>query len=357
MNLFARSLLVFTLLPLISCGSSNPAGSPVIPKQSYVYVANSTDWGIEVFSVDSVSGALTPYQTVPLATPPFALALKSTGDFLYYTDSLQVFALAVGKDGKLTSVGSPLDAGVGCARLVSAGSYVYAACSMAIAAYKIERNGTLTVVSGSPFSGHVGTGGMSIDPTGHVLYTFFNGSTNGYLSSFALDSSTGSVSSAGTDKMFLGQITGIDIDPSGKYLYVVTSTVLGGPLSDSLSKYAIQSDASLTSVSSSPLDPAPSALALDPSGKLFYLTFQINTRVESLVPDTSGVLTKTGYSQPLPLTPMCMQVDASGKVLVLSLYGNQGLFAFPTDSTGKLSASSSTFLQGKSLYSIVSGSR
>lgn len=348
------ALLVLVLFGFTSC-SSTTGTTPPAPTQSFVYVGNFSDRTIEVYSVNSTAGTLTPVQLFLVATPPVALAAHPSGKFLYYTDSLQVFALSVASDGKLTSIGSPLDAGVGCVSLQRAGGFVYAGCSMRIAGYKINADGTLNTVSGSPFLFPLATKSMSADPNGKALFVVDNGGTvSGYLHSFTLDTSTGAVTAGSGDQNFGSAIlTSSSIDPTGTHLFLVSSSTLGGPLGDALNEYSIGSNASLTVLPSLALDWTPDQIAEGPTGVL-YISYQANPRIQSYKVDSNWTATKTTSSQTVPLPPWRMKVDASGKVLMAALNGNLGIEVFPVDSNGDISPSTGNFLQGKSIYSIES---
>ena len=342
------------ILSMTGCGVLNPFSNDTTSSKSYIYVGNFTDRTVEVFSVDAGTGAMTAVQSFALTTPPAAIAIQKSGKFLYYTDSLQVFALSIGSDGKLAAIGSPVNAGVGCTGLESSGSFVYAGCSGAIAAYKIGSDGTITAASGSPFSFAGGTASMSLDPTGHTLYVIGSGSAvNGYLKTFVLNTTTGAVAAGSGDKTFVGLLTGSAIDASGKNLYLVTSTTLGGPASDALNQYAIQSDASLTPVQSTALAMFPGLISANSAGNILYVSYQTNYRIQSYTVCSGGVI-DTSKFQTLTLPPAFMRLDASGKVLVAILSGNQGVVSFPVDSAGNISPSGGTHLQGKSLTSIAS---
>ncbi|HEX6880452.1 MAG TPA: hypothetical protein VF135_08820 [Terriglobales bacterium] len=351
-----KAFLALTLLVLTGCGGDSVISVPPVPAQSFVYVGNFSDRTIEVFSVKDISETLAPVQAFSVATPPVALASHASGKFLYYTDSLQVFALSVGADGKLASIGSPLDAGVGCVSLERVGNFVYAGCSMRIAAYKIKADGTLSTVAGSPFLFPLATKTMSVDPNGKALFVVDNGGTvSGYLRSFTLNVSTGAVTPGSGDQIFGNAIlTSSSIDSTGTHLFVVSSSTLGGPVGDVLNEYSIGPDASLTFIPSLALEWTPDQIAPSPSDSVLYISYQVNPRIQSYTIDSNWLVRKTSYSQAVPLPPFRMKVDASGKLLVAALNGNQGVMVFPVDSSGNISPSMGTFLQGKTVYAIES---
>ncbi len=351
-----KVLLALALLGFSGCGDTSSNSNPPTPTKSFVYVGNFSDRIIEVFSANSTSGTLAPVQSFSVATPPVALAAHPSGKFLYYTDSLQVFALSVASDGTLTTIGSPLDAGVGCVSLERAGNFVYAGCSMRIAAYKINGDGTLSTVAGSPFLFPLATKAMSVDPNGKALFVVDNGgSISGYLHSFTLDPSTGAVTAGSGDQNFSSAIlTSSSIDPAGTHLFLVSSSTLGGPVVDVLNEYTIGSNASLTFMPSLALDWTPDLVAESPTDRVVYVSYQTNPRIQSYTIDTNWLVRKTSSSQTISLPPFRMKVDASGKLLVAALNGNLGVEVFPVDSSGNISASTGTFLQGKTIYAIES---
>lgn len=199
---------------------SMPTGIAVNPGGNFLFVANQASNNVSVFSVSgtsltAVSGS--PFTTIPLGTTaptgPIAVAVSATGNFLYvannFTGTLSAFSI---NSGVLTPLGqSPYTVGTAPSGLgiVPSGAFLYVANSGSnnISAFAIcdkvvttcadpnHPDGTLTPVSGSPFSLGSGTGPVAIaaDPAFHFLYVLDKGSND--ISQFSYGSGTGQLTS------------------------------------------------------------------------------------------------------------------------------------------------------------------
>jgi len=94
-------------------GSAVPAGttpSAVVsePYGQYLYVANSGSNDLSAYSINALTGALTPISgTFPTVTAPSALAVSNNGKYLYVTGSTagEVQQFTINSDGSLTNAG------------------------------------------------------------------------------------------------------------------------------------------------------------------------------------------------------------------------------------------------------------
>jgi 6-phosphogluconolactonase (cycloisomerase 2 family) len=150
-------------------------------------------------------------------------------------------------------------------------------------------SGSLTLVSGSPFTAGVGMNpfGLVVDSSGQFLYV---GNTfgSGTISAFSIDAVSGKPTPV-TGSPFA---TGIDprsvcVDPSGKFLFA-------GTLGDGkVSVYTIGASGGLTPVSGSPfaVGVGISGVAVDPSAKFLYVADNSPGSVRALSIGATGALT------------------------------------------------------------------
>jgi DNA-binding beta-propeller fold protein YncE len=144
---------------------SYPWGVTIDSRGKFAYVTNYESGSVSAYAVDARSGALTQVQGSPFAagSGPFGIAIDPTGPFLYvvnlHSDTVSGYLISP-SSGVLTQVqGSPFAAGTDPYGVVidPSGKFAYVAnaywgsSSGNISAYRIQRNGSLTPVKGSPF--------------------------------------------------------------------------------------------------------------------------------------------------------------------------------------------------------------
>ncbi len=136
-----------------------------------------------------------PASTIAAGTNPVAMAMDSTGKFLFVADSVTntVAAFSIGSTGQLSAVGAPLATGTTpvSVRVHPTGQFVFTANqgSNDVSAFSFDSSGALTALSGSPFSVLPGTSPsyVAIDTSGTLLFVA-NRDTNN-ISVFSIDSS------------------------------------------------------------------------------------------------------------------------------------------------------------------------
>jgi 6-phosphogluconolactonase (cycloisomerase 2 family) len=289
--------------------SPRPVSIALHPSRNFLYVPNLTSNTVSGFSIDHTTGVLTPIGTALPPTPvcasvsvcsnPIVAAVNSGGQFLFVLNqgsaspsvpaSISVFGIDQTR-GLLTAVsGSPF----AFASLVAPNPqfmavsptqgflYVSNGAAGNISAFAIGASGTLTELSGSPFS--VGAGataaGFAIDPKGQFLY--------------AADSANNKIASF---------------------------NVAGGPLA---------------AVGSFPAGTQPVAVAVDSTSTFVYSANHLSNDV-SAFKSTSGALTQVAGSpygvQPNGSTgspqPIFLTVDVSNSFLYVANSGSSTISAF-----------------------------
>jgi 6-phosphogluconolactonase len=213
---------------------TGPVSVAVTPKASFAYVANQFTNTVSGFSVAS-SGALTklPGSPYPVGISPSAVAITPDGNFLYIantgSNTISAFAICanasvtcVTPDGSLTPVtGSPFSAGVGPVSIAAdtSGKYLFVADEQSnqISQYKVSTGtGVLTVqsppavsVGTNPVSVAVRAGsGAILGDGGTTNYVYVANTGSASISTFSYDTLTGTLTLVG------GPITTIGNQPS-----------------------------------------------------------------------------------------------------------------------------------------------
>ena len=297
---------VLTPVPGSPFATGNGARSAVLaPSKKVLYVANSGDNDISLFTVSS-SGTLTEVtpRTTTNGTPIF-LAIDPAGGFLYVatsspSNSISVFSIS-SSSGALTTVGSPFPIGVSAT-------------------------------------------GMKLTPSGNFLFVASAGAP-GSVSVLAVKAGVLSIvaqTTAGTNPV------GLATDSSGSFLYVANS------LDNSISSFSIDASGALTQVSSFvDLSTVPLALAVDPSGKYLYVA---NTGSNNITGYTisSGALTVLSTSPFGGISsPGSIAVDPNDKYLLVGSQSSGGIAVYRLDASNGTLSSPATYSSGSSVTSIV----
>lgn len=199
-DLNANHVAAFTINS--STGALTAIGSPVAtgaepvqptvdPSGRFLYVTDYSDpnGGISAYTINSVSGALTPVLGSPFPTQigtfpgPIVPVINPGGNFLFVT------LLGIPRFNQL------------------------------VAAFTIDAGtGALTPVAGSPFPAGSGPLGVAVDPAGKFLYAANDG--DGTISAFIINGTSGALTQVSGSPFPAGSnLSGLAIDPSGKFLY------------------------------------------------------------------------------------------------------------------------------------------
>jgi 6-phosphogluconolactonase (cycloisomerase 2 family) len=357
----------------------------------FAFVADTTNGSVTTFTIDdsntATAGELTQatggVATGAVGSAPVGIVAKSAGAgayFLYTADSgtATVTQYAVAANGTTTVVGTT-GTGTGSTPTGIAidpqGNFLLVTDSNAgaggsgdgtIDVFQITAGtGVLTTqVANSPFLtaavGGVNPVSVAVDPTDSFAYAanIFNPGLG--LAGFTFDKSTvdatpGNLTPFGTNPQVATGTAPIwvTIDPVGPYVYVANN---GDGMADGLgtiSGWKIGSGGALTVITGSPFNggtgglatnAAPTAMAIDPTGKFLYVTDGANDEVVAFtINQLTGALTAlaTGstISVPTGSVPGPLTMDPSGHFVYV---GNTFLdtisefYADPT--TGELSS-------------------
>ena len=300
--------------------------------QQNVAVPGGSINGIATYNILS-DGKLANIGTVTLPAAPLALAMDSSGKFLFVAVGGSVYVYSIGPNATLAQVGKPTalpaqpgaqGAPIASALAVTPTVYPsqFAFCSAAtpptteylyvtdsvnyvVLNYSISSSGGLTLVpfsttSGSPSGAPTGTvpSGIAVDPCNRFAYVS-NASPNNSVSAYRICSVASLAASCPTANFSLQPITaspypaGDDpgpllVDPYGKYLYVLDTG------SNQISGYSIGSaTGALTAFTGAPiatnLEPTSIAIRKDDSW-LFVSNLNSANISEYAITQATGVL-------------------------------------------------------------------
>jgi 6-phosphogluconolactonase (cycloisomerase 2 family) len=286
-------------------GSPFPTGSApqsvvVHPSKTFLYVANSGDNDLSLYTI--ASGGLTEVTPrTPTGTTPSLLALDAAGSFLYVgnSGSHDISVFSIGSKGKLTAVsGSPFPIGLVPLnmRLSPSGNFLYVTGLQpgVVIVYSLKA-GVPSPVAAVPTGASPAASpfGLAMDLSGSHLYVG-NSSPDNTISEF-------SVGSNGLLTLVNGSPIGgtlnnpfsLFVDSSGKYLFV------GNEGSSNITAYTIGSGGALTLLANSPFGTGaqPNLIAGDPNGKYLLVGMQTgNIQVFGLAPSTGTLTSFATYS-------------------------------------------------------------
>jgi 6-phosphogluconolactonase (cycloisomerase 2 family) len=219
--------------------------------------------------------------------------------------------------------------------------------------------GALTAVAGSPFSIGSNLSGIAIDPSGQFLYVVDHGSGSSGLFAYSINSTTGVLAPITGSPFATGSSPfSITITPSGQYVYVANSQ------SSSISGYAMNSTTgALTPLAGSPFPAATNvyALTMHPSGTFLYAANGSSDSVAGY-----AINSATGALTAVPGSPFASGTDAdsvaldpAGKFLYVGNYLDGTISAYTINSsTGSLTGITGSPFDtgagagGKSTYSV-----
>jgi 6-phosphogluconolactonase (cycloisomerase 2 family) len=268
--------------------SSGPYSIAVDPSGQFVYVGNIRG-GVEAYSIDQASGALaeitgSPFQDVHT---PNAIAVDPTSKYVYVANnyggptnqgSVSVYTIdaATGALSEITNSPYTVNYNPGSIAVDSAGKFLYLAGSSGEVAFGIDSaSGALTPLTGSPLPlGTIGVA-ISLNPVQPFAYSTYNSTGRVGLASYSVDTITGALSNiANLSYPAAVEIGPIAVDPTGKFVYVLTD--LGGaPLVASIQAYSADaSTGALTSLVGAPFvgPPGPHAMVVDRAGDFLFVT-------------------------------------------------------------------------------------
>jgi 6-phosphogluconolactonase (cycloisomerase 2 family) len=356
-------ILPGTILPIIPTGA-HPQFITIDPTGRTLYATDSTSNLVYFFSIDPVTGLLTPAGTRAMRAGPGAVAFVSgtapvtpTPTFAYVANAgaatVSAFEItpATGFLTELVGVGSPFPLTPGTnPQSVAAdpfGRYLYVANQVGnnVSAFSIDSGtGSLIAVTGpppSPFSTGAGPRAVTVEASGRFAYVANAGDNT--VSAFAITPATGLLTElVGVGSPFpLTPGTNpqsVAADPLGRYLYVANQG------SDNVSAFSIDSGTgSLIAVTGPPSSPFPTglgtgprAIVAEPTGRFLYVANTGTDTVSAyLIDAATGSLTGIGlpFSVALGTGPVSLSADPLGRFLYVANKTSNNVSAFAINPT------------------------
>jgi 6-phosphogluconolactonase len=268
--------------------------------------------------------------------------------------------------GTLTQLsGSPYTVGDGAVSLVlhPSGKFLYVAnpgtagaAENDISLFDVQSNGTLAEVpprtSVAPFGSQPSL--LVMDPAGGYLYVMNSLSNN--ISVFSIDSSSGVLTQLPNSPFPIGvPLLNMKVTPSGNYLFVSSSSpVSSGTPYGSIAVYSLNAGTlTLTARPISSAGSTPNGMAVDPTGTYLYVTNTGTNSIAIFSIGSSGALTQVNGS---PLAgyvdgdPVSLILDPKGQFLYVANQASNNVAVYSISSTTglpvALTTSTSTFAFG-----------
>jgi 6-phosphogluconolactonase len=341
---------------LFGCGggSSNSGPTPQ-PEPPAEFLYSSSMDGITAFSVDSSTGALSSgfqaASTLTASDPLANMVSDPSGKFLFACDvgssSTEAFSINP-KTGALAMIsGSTLSIqgfGAGNLSIDPTGRFLYGASSAGVSAFTVNSTtGVLSAITGSPFSDGSMLRESVMDPSGKFLYALSSTSPQNTISVFAINSSSGVLNPivGSPFQLPFGATYSVALHPSGKFLYV------SYPQTEQIAAWSIDaSSSSLTIVPGSPFasgavsGEAPNGLLMAPSGGFLYAWSGGATVFGFSVDANSGALSAiNGYPFTLSSATDYFAIDPLSQFLYAAYANADTVAGFNIDATtGALTA-------------------
>ena len=335
----AAALLVVCagIAPWIACSSTS---------SHFVYAAIPGASQILAYREDPNSGVLTVVAGSPFTTgtttAPQALVIHPSKKFLYVANSQEndIALYTIGSDGGLTEV-TPRTPNVGNTPTLmlmdSAGSFLYVgnAVSLDISVFSIDSgSGALAPISGSPFPIGISPISMQLSPAGNFLFVGGGPGSEGVVESFSLNTgvpvAVGAFPTNGTSPF------GMAVDANGTLLYVANKD------SNSITEFSIDSNGVLAQIPGSPLGEtftAPIALQIDSTGQFLYVANEGSNNIAAYTIASDGSLTVLTNSPFGSATgPSIFATDPNGKYLLVGNQSSPAIQVFTLGSDGTLSS-------------------
>jgi 6-phosphogluconolactonase len=223
---------------------SSPRAAAIDSTGNYLLVTNNLfDGTVSVFAVGSGGGTLSQVPNSPFSAGPYPTDLKITGTFVYVAnpsiEKVEVFSLNTSNGFLTPSLNPPVTAGAGLNAIAidPGGHYLYTANTSdktfgTVSAFQIDAtSGDLTEIYGSPYcstpgctGAGSGPGALAVDPSGKFLYVSTPGSTSS-IWGFTINSANGQLVPLTNSPFSLSAGTlFLIMEPTGKFFYIGDQT-------------------------------------------------------------------------------------------------------------------------------------
>jgi 6-phosphogluconolactonase (cycloisomerase 2 family) len=294
------------------------------------YVPNRLSSYISIFAIDGIDGRLKPVAASPYSHPDFvrigAMAFSPSRTFAYVTDAGNLRLHRLGVDavtGALTRLDAVSLGGGGSHEIAvdPLGRFVYVSNfdPGTVSAFAVDAStGSLTSVPGSPFALGGASRELVLDPAGRWLYVANQGLSR--IHAFAVDPASGALTEVAGSPYALPNIAfSVALDPPGKVLYATAGVGVG-------LIYAFSSNAStgaLTPIAGSPFGAVLTACSstVDPLDRFVFTANSVGSlgsvstfskALDGSLVQISGSPVRAGES------PCDVTVDPSGRFVYVA---------------------------------------
>lgn len=321
----------------------------ILPPPKFLYATEFSAGAIAEYTVNPLTGSISPtsQRSISAHTQPVDISPDLGGYRLYAANlgSNDADAYFINRsNGTLSQVpGSPFALpGPGLRVVVHpSGHFVYVSSSNSggattdVNAFAVQADGSLSAVSGSPFSVPGGLGPLAMDPNGTYLYASSSSGNIGAVAAFSINKTSGALATVPGSPFLVPNYSGcnsycqvtptdVAVDHLGKYVYAV----LG--IEDAITAFSInQSTGALTDLPGSPYAEKyfcvfqdvcnySWTMSIDPNDRFIYVSdsesndfsiFSLNQNTG--VPSYAGA-TASGLGISVPFT---LEVDPSGSFI------------------------------------------
>jgi len=228
----------------------------------------------------------------------------------------------------LISCGSSSDVSAGTGLL-----YVTTQGNTSVSAWAIDLStGAITTNNNATATGNKATS-IVFTPSGDAA--FVANSQDNTVSTFTVNTdgtlaTTSNTQPTGTTPLALS------MDPGGKFLFVANQGTFNQIQSGSISVFSV-SGSQLTEVSGSPFSTAlptdvsgsgPASVAISPNGQYLYVANQFSNTVEAFAVDSSGALILPGTVYPVGTAPSAVTFSPDGNFIFVTNQGTNNISAF-----------------------------
>ncbi len=332
MKLTVRTLVLTALTGvLVACGGGSGGGNvtPPPPPSSAPYLFTASRGQVWSFAVNSSTGALGSGASVAISgLVSQGVMADPAGNFLYVSDAVadKVHVFSINSNGSLSEIsGSPYTVGTpsgltsasGMA-MDSAGKFLYVTdlTNDDVAGFTVNSStGALTAMNPATFATSTTPVQVAVDASDKYVYVTNYSDSTGGVSAFSFDTS-GALTAVPGSSPFNILINGgpIGLATTGQYVYAAEQNA------DKVAALSIMSGTGgLSPVAGTPFDTgdAPTGVAITPNGKFLYVANNVDATISAYsVNSTTGELTElTGSPFTATAAPWYLAVDPAGKFL------------------------------------------
>jgi 6-phosphogluconolactonase len=343
-------LLLVILAAGALAGCAAPLGPPPPGAKSRVYVADLTQNVLLVYIIDDfLTGSLRPLPGSQVATNcsgPAAFAKTPSGNFAYVmcAHSNQFSGFAIDQTtNELTPAGTFTTGNNPMAAAIDPGSrflYVANGGSNSVTGFSIDSvTGAATAIAGATVTTNFAPNGLAIDPLAGFLYVSTLFGNSGDVEGFSINAVTGALTPLAGSPFASFLATGLQVHPSGKYIYVSDET-------NGIRAFSINGVGALAEIAGSPFAAGnePFGVSMDFGGNFLYTANFVSHDISGYAIDPNA-----GKLTPVPGSPTAAGIAPARTVVDLL-----GLYLYVPDSVENTVRVYSIDLKGR--LTVVSGS-